>query len=80
MVVLGSFGACATAAALKLKVAQAAFSERVLWVECALVRSVCALKVCVVAWARACAGGWVRFALWPAGQRRRRRRRRPGEE
>ena len=46
---LGSFGACAPAAALKLKVAQAAFSERVLVVECAPVRSVCAWRVCVVA-------------------------------
>ena len=44
----GSFGACAPAAALKLKVAQAAFSERALWVECAPVRSVCVGSVGVV--------------------------------
>ena len=32
---LQSFGPCAPAAALRLKVAQAAFSERALWVACA---------------------------------------------
>ena len=70
----GSFAACAPAAALVLKVAQAAFSERALWVECAPVRGVCVGRVCVVASARACAGGCVRSALWPLRQRRRRGR------
>ena len=54
-----------------MKVAQAAFSERALWVECALVRRVCALKVCVVALARACAGCCARSAFGPPRQRRR---------
>ena len=71
--VLRSFGACAYAAALKLKVAQAAFSQRALWAECAPVRSVRALQVCVVASARACAGGCARSAFGPPRQRRRRR-------
>ena len=71
--VLRSFGACAYAAALKLKVAQAAFSERARQEACAAVRCVRALQVRVVASARACAGSCARSAFGPPRQRRRRR-------
>ena len=71
--VLRSFGACAYAAALKLKVAQAAFSERARQGACAAVRCVRALQVRVVASARACAGSCARSAFGPPRQRRRRR-------
>ena len=71
---LRGFGACVPAAALRLKVAQAAFSERALWVARAPVRGGRALQVRVVASARACAGGCARSAFGPPRQRRRRRR------
>ena len=65
---LQSFGSCAPAAALRLKVAQAAFSTRALWAVCA------GVQLRVVASARACAGGCARSAFGPPRQRRRRRR------